>query len=71
MQNAFRDVCAQPGFEDHLRATLDRISAIESLGRTRELMAKDLSTGGKYTISTRSAKGSRDEVAVGLKRVDE
>ena len=52
MQNAFREVCAQPGFDDHLEATLDRISAIESLGRTRELVAKDLWKQGAYKITT-------------------
>jgi len=36
MQVAFREVCALPGFDEYLQATLDRISAIESLGRTRE-----------------------------------
>ena len=49
MQNAFRQICEEEGFEEHLQATLDRISAIESLGRTREIVAKDL-IGGKYKI---------------------
>ena len=52
MQNAFREICARPGFDDHLEATLDRISAIESLGRTRELVAKDLWKQGAYKITT-------------------
>ena len=56
MQNAFRQICSEPGFEQHLQATLDRISAIESLGRTREVVAKDL-TAGKYKISGRSDRG--------------
>ena len=56
MQNAFRQICSEPGFEQHLQATLDRISAIESLGRTREVVAKDL-TAGKYKISGRSDLG--------------
>src|SRR6266536_6359544 len=37
MQNAFREICSQEGFEEHLEATLDRISAMESLGGTSEL----------------------------------
>ena len=57
MQNAFREICGQPGFEEHLNATLDRISAIESLGRTREIIAKDL-VSGRYRISGRADKGS-------------
>lgn len=56
MQNAFREICGQPGFEEHLNATLDRISAIESLGRTREIIAKDL-VSGRYRISGRVDKG--------------
>lgn len=51
MHLAFREICAIPGFRDHLEATIDRISAIESLGRTRELVAKDLVLGGKYEIA--------------------
>ena len=56
MQRAFRQICNEPGFEHHLQATLDRISAIESLGRTRELVAKDL-IAGKYKITGRLDRG--------------
>lgn len=56
MQNAFRQICEEEGFEEHLQATLDRISAIESLGRTREIVAKDL-IGGKYKIHGSSNRG--------------
>lgn len=42
MMNAFKEICAEPGFDEYLQDTLDRISAIESLGRTRELTLKDL-----------------------------
>ena len=50
MHHAFREICALPGFREHLERTNDRIAAIESLGRTRELVAKDLVLGGKYQI---------------------
>lgn len=50
MHHAFREICAEPGFREHLQKTVDRIAAIESLGRTRELVAKDLVLGGKYEI---------------------
>ena len=64
MQNAFRQICAEPGFEAHLEATLERISAIESLGRTREVVAKDL-VKGKYKISRRAGgRGGEMEVEV-------
>ena len=48
MHRAFREICAEPGFRAFLADTLDRIAAIESLGRTRELVAKDLVHGGRY-----------------------
>ena len=63
MQNAFRQICSEPGFEDHLQSTLDRISAIESLGRTREIVAKDLITG-KYKINGRPGRGEAVTVEV-------
>lgn len=57
MQVAFREVCAQEGFDEYLEATLDRISAIESLGRTRELTVKDFWNQGKYKVTIRDRKG--------------
>lgn len=57
MQRAFNEICSEPGFEKFLEATLDRISGIESLGRTKELTFKDLWDGGKYKVTTRNAKG--------------
>ncbi len=51
MHRAFREICSEPGFREFLEDTTDRISAIESLGRTRELVAKDLVLGGKYEFS--------------------
>jgi hypothetical protein len=50
MHRAFKEIVALPGFREHLQGTIDRIAAIESLGRTRELVAKDLVLGGKYEI---------------------
>ena len=55
MHNAFRQICSQPGFEEHLQATLDRIAAIESLGRTREIVAKDL-VANRYKVSKLSGQ---------------
>lgn len=54
MQNAFRQICEEEGFEKHLQATLERISAIESLGRTREIVAKDLVQGRRYRFEGQS-----------------
>ena len=50
MHRAFRDICAEPGFRAFLDATIQRIADIESLGRTRELVAKDLVLGARYEV---------------------
>lgn len=42
MMNAFKEICSEPGFAKYLEETLDRIAAIESLNRTREITFKDL-----------------------------
>lgn len=57
MQQAFREICDQEGFDKHLEGTLERIGDIESLGRTRELTIKDLWNQGKYRIVVRDTKG--------------
>ncbi|KAK9461676.1 uncharacterized protein V1516DRAFT_672662 [Lipomyces oligophaga] len=51
MMEAFRQIAAMPGFDKLLENTLDRVSQIESLGRTKELVLKDLVGDGKYRIS--------------------
>ena len=50
MHRAFQEIRAIEGFDEHLEGTLQRIADIESLGRTRELVAKDLVLGGQYEI---------------------
>jgi hypothetical protein len=66
MQRAFREICSQPGFKEHLENTIERIAAIESLGRTRELVAKDLVLGGQYDIQQ-----ERNKFTVKLKMPEE
>ncbi|KAJ2905010.1 hypothetical protein MKZ38_006666 [Zalerion maritima] len=68
MHLAFKEICDFPNFRVHLEGTLDRINAIESLGRTRELVAKDLVLGGKYEI--RGSKGEKG-IEVSLKQKEE
>lgn len=58
MQRAFGEIASLPGFDELLQETADRVAAIESLGRTRELVAKDLVLAGKYRIEKRSKDGS-------------
>lgn len=56
MQNAFRAICSQPGFDAHLEATNGRLDELESLGRTTELTVKDL-VDGEYELSSRHEDG--------------
>lgn len=50
MMRAFHEIASRPGFDDLLRETIDRVSEIESLGRTRELVFKNLEAGGRFNI---------------------
>lgn len=50
MMRAFHEIASQPHFDELLENTSDRVAAIESLGRTRELVMKDLVHGQKYEI---------------------
>jgi hypothetical protein len=58
MQNAFRDICSQPGFEEHLKKTLDRLDELESLSRTREVAIRDAParSGGEVPVVEFCAK---------------
>lgn len=67
MHRAFREICSIPGFRKHLEKTNDRIAAIESLGRTRELVAKDLVLGGKYEIGREPGGGRDAKLVVSLR----
>lgn len=67
MHRAFQEICSQPGFRQHLEGTNERISDIESLGRTRELVAKDLVLGGQYLV----ANGGRGRVKIQLEEKEE
>ncbi|KAH9813282.1 hypothetical protein DFH28DRAFT_1029810 [Melampsora americana] len=40
MLNVIKEICNEPDFEERLESVMERISAIESLGRTRELTWK-------------------------------
>jgi hypothetical protein len=62
MMRAFRYVCSQPGFDSFLEKTLNRISDIESLGRTREISLKDLWQGGKYRLSVAGKKSNIEKL---------
>lgn len=63
MQNAFRDICNGETFDKHLRATLERLDKIESLGRTREITFKDLQNNGTYQMAI-SRRDHTDDVHI-------
>ena len=50
MMRAFHEIASDPAFDELLEETIDRISEIESLNRTREVVLKDLALGGKYRL---------------------
>jgi hypothetical protein len=58
MQNAFRDICSEEGFEEHLKATLNRLDELESLARTREVAVREPPdrSGGIVPVQTYCAK---------------
>lgn len=63
MMQAFHEIASMPQFDELLEETCDRVSAIESLGRTRELVLKDLVVpGARYRFeeiaaASRGGKG--------------
>ncbi|KAF1954644.1 hypothetical protein CC80DRAFT_526712 [Byssothecium circinans] len=58
MQNAFKEICAEDGFEEHLKGTLNRLDELESLARTREVAFRDLPdrSGGEVPVVEYCAK---------------
>jgi hypothetical protein len=58
MQNAFREICSGEGFEEHLKATLNRLDELESLARTREVAVREPPdrSGGIVPVQTYCAK---------------
>ncbi|KAI1640430.1 hypothetical protein F4809DRAFT_590099 [Biscogniauxia mediterranea] len=69
MQSAMREICRWPGFDEHLKATLDRLDEIESLQRTRELTLKDLTGDGEYRATVAKGIGGAAEAVISLKVV--
>lgn len=50
MMRAFHEIASQPHFDQLLDETVERVAAIESLGRTREIVMKDLLQGDTYDV---------------------
>lgn len=55
MMRAFHEIALQANFDRLLEDTITRVCDIESLGRTREIVMKDLTLGSKYRITTHKA----------------
>lgn len=51
MMRAFHEIALQPHFDELLEDTMDRVADIEALGRTREILLKDLNLGSKYVLT--------------------
>lgn len=56
MMRAFHEIASQPRFDELLNDTVERVSAIESLGRTRELVMKDLTNGATYDVDPKDGR---------------
>lgn len=56
MMRGFLEIYGQPDFQELLQDTLTRVGDIESLGRTREIVAKDLVLGSTYKIKKEEDK---------------
>lgn len=54
MMRAFHEIASQPHFDELLDETVERVAEIESLGRTRELVMKDLMHGATYDIDKKN-----------------
>lgn len=56
MMRAFHEIASQPQFDDLLDETVQRVADIESLGRTREIVMKDLTLGSTYDVFQKDGK---------------
>lgn len=68
MMRAFHEIASQPHFDELLENTAERVAAIESLGRTRELVMKDLVHGLRYEVTK---KGESFAVSMDNQMVEE
>lgn len=69
MMRAFHEIALQPHFDELLDDTVQRVADIESLGRTREVVMKDLMLGSKYRIRP-SGDGTEVVMEKSKKEVD-
>lgn len=56
MMRAFHEIASQPHFDELLNETVQRVADIESLGRTREVVMKDLTLGATYDVHKKEGK---------------
>lgn len=58
MMKAFHEIAAEPGFEQLLQESLERVAEIESIQRTREIVLKTLDSGGTIDLERDPQSGS-------------
>lgn len=66
MMRAFHEIASQPHFDELLEDTVQRVAAIESLNRTRELVMKDLVLGDLYNVERKDQR-----FVIGMTKRDE
>ncbi|CAK9441050.1 uncharacterized protein LODBEIA_P49190 [Lodderomyces beijingensis] len=70
MMRAFHEIASQPHFDQILEDTMDRVADIESLGRTREIVLKDLNLGGHYVWSKEDRNDTTMKIEKSAKMID-
>ncbi|KAH3684333.1 hypothetical protein WICPIJ_004713 [Wickerhamomyces pijperi] len=71
MMRGFLEIASMPGFEQLLEETLERVGDIESLGRTRELVAKDLVSGARWYDVRRTGSSDGSSFRVALNKIND
>ncbi|KAI3400336.1 hypothetical protein diail_3353, partial [Diaporthe ilicicola] len=61
MYRAMMEICRAEGFDEHLRATLERLDEVESLQRTMEITLKDLAGNEQEDRAEIGAKNGEGE----------
>ncbi|CAI6099802.1 unnamed protein product [Clonostachys chloroleuca] len=67
MQNVFREVVNQEGFQELLDETQERLDELEALGRTREITLKDLVGGGGYNASVKEGSAKQANMVISFR----
>ncbi|KAJ4223390.1 hypothetical protein NW759_006024 [Fusarium solani] len=69
MQDVFRELCAEDGFEEHLDATLERLDELEDLRRTRVLALKDVDGNKGYQVIVKKRGQIEESMQMSFKAI--